>query len=393
MANETTTLTAIDVFGQEILFRLKSLLGFVKQFPRNMNVGEYASHGQTLYIPSVAISGGLSERGIGGAAVASDVASSQVAVTMAQHYKGVKVDNLVNTLTNVDLMTRLADDLAGIAAEGIDAILYRLWKQIPNQVGNVDGTSPFAANGLNILADARLVATRNKWPKAAPRYGILTPAEATELLKVPGVIQVQNAGSAEALREGKLGRVMGWDLDESNTTDEVVTLATATNWGAAPVVNGAHAIGATTIAVSAAGTGTIPAGSIFSVGGNAYTAKADATITTNAATITLNVPLKTAVAGGAAITPVNHSAASGIGLLYNPNAFLFVNRPMAPFMAGTGVLEKVVTDPDSGLTFRLLFESQGQGGAGDAYSQKVTLDILCGAAVIRPEQALRFAGK
>lgn len=394
MANDLTSITTkIEIFKAELLMRLRPILGFVQLFPRNTNIGEYAQHGQTLNIPSVSITGGMTKRDVGGAVTASDVATTSTSVTMAQYYKGVKVDNLVNSITNVELMPRLATDLAQIVAEGIDFVLYELWKLIPYQVGKLDGTAAFnSTDKLNVLADARLLATRNKWPKRARRYGILTPEEATNILKLDQVQKVNEAGTDAAVREGELGRYLGFNLDECNTTDTTYTLGNA-EWGTTPLAKGAHAIGAKTLVVDGLGTGSLPAGSIFSVGGNAYTVAEDATITLNEATITLNEPLKTAVADNAPITPVKHTAASGIGLLFDPNAFLFVNRPQAPFMPGTSIREETITDPVSGLTFRLLFESQGQGQGGDAMSQKITVDILCGAAVLRNQLATRMAGK
>lgn len=395
--NLDTVTTAIDIFMAELQMRLASILGFARLFPRNTNIGEYAQHGQTLHIPDVEIMGGLTEREVGGAATASDTASTSKPVSMKHYFKGIKIDNLLLAITNVDLLQRFTTDLAAIAGEGIDAILFSLWKEIPYQVGKTDGTLAFnATDKLSVLADARTLALRNKWGGVA-RYGVLTPDEGNGLTKLEQLLKVSESGSSDILREGRIGKFLGWDLAESNTNDVKFTLGTTTNWGATPLVKGVHALGVDAIVVDGLGTGTLPAGSIFTVGGHAYTVKTTATITANEATIVLNEKLRSPLADNDPVTPTLHSGAgTGISLLFRPDAFLVVNRPMPPLTFGGGggnMVERYITDKASGFTFRVLFESQGQGAAGDAYSQKITLDILFGAIPRQPKWSIRLAGK
>jgi hypothetical protein len=120
------------------------------------------------------------------------------------------------------------------------------------------GTTPFAtANNLSNFADTKLILDDNGTP-ASDRQLVLSGAAATKLLSVQsGLFKVNEAGSAELLRNAALGRVEGFDLRQSG---QIVSHIKGT--GALYVFNGSHAVGASTIATDT-GTGTLLAGDVL----------------------------------------------------------------------------------------------------------------------------------
>ncbi len=73
------------------------------------------------------------------------------------------------------------------------------------------------------------------------------------------LFKVNEAGTAELLREGNLGRLEGFDMHEFAAIVQHVK-GTGTNY----VVNGAHAVGATTL-VAKTGSGTVLYGDVLAL--------------------------------------------------------------------------------------------------------------------------------
>jgi|SRR5581483_4148247 len=398
MANSISNISEnIQIFGMLVLSQLRNMLALVGNVASNYpGAAEPTSAGSIINVPSLAISGSARTRAINGAVTVDDMSSGNVQVTMTQVYKAVKLDNLQRTFSNIDLITETAKRLAIILADGADAQLTGLWYYIPYETGKTDGTATFnSTDKMNYFASARKVLTNNKAPLDRLQ-AVLGPTESYNLRTLDLFQQAQQRGDTTGLRDGNLGRVMGFGVRESQATPATVTLTTAASWGT-PLVNNAsgYAIGSTSIAVDGLGTGTIKQGSIFVLGGNNYSVAADATITTNAATLTITPPLKTAVADNdpLTVTGFTHSAAGSVGFAYDPDAFLMVVRPQADFIEGSGVRSYQFSDPESGLSFRLSFSSAIAGGAGTAMQETMVADLLIGCAVVRPELAVRIAGQ
>lgn len=397
MANSISNIAeSIQYFSSRLLYFLRAELALLGYTSRNYDDNP-AQVGQTINISDLKISGAASVRTINGAVNVDDMASVQNAVTLSQIYKAVKVDNLQRTFSNVDMMDEAASRLGAILADGADSQLTGLWYQIPWEAGKTDGNAVFnSTDNMNVLAKARQILTANKVPRR-DLQAVIGTTEAYNLRTLPLFTQAQQAGSAENLREGSLGRVYGFDVRESQSTIASATLTTSTTWGT-PLVNNAagYAIGSTSIAIDGlAASGTIKKGSIFQLGGNNYSVTADATITTNAATISFTPKLLTAVADNDPLTVTNytHSAAGSVGFAYHPDAFLWIVRPLADWIPGSGVVSHQMSDPVSGLSVRVSVQSQVAGSAGVAMQETITADFLCGAALIRPEMAVRISGQ
>jgi len=171
------------------------------------------------------------------------------------------------------------------------------------------------------------------------------------------------------LRGGDLGQVLNFSVGATGQ----IGAGAAVGTGSAYVLNGAHAVGATTITVKT-GSGTILAGDVVTIGGLKYVV---ATGTAAPGTITINAPgLRAAGLDGNTVT-VN--AASVKNVFLQKAGFLLATRLPAMPQGGDSASDMtVVTDPVSGLSFQIALYRQ--------YRQ-ITIDVAIawGTKVLRPE--------
>jgi hypothetical protein len=399
MAQDISSITnGLSYTAMKLLSVLRSEMALLGFTARNFE-NEVAQHGQTITINDLQISGTARTRAIGGAVTIDEANSLPKSVTLTQVYKGVGVDNLQRTFGSDTLMDDLATRLAIILADGADAQLVALHAKMPYECGPVDGSAAFnPTDKFSVLSKARQILTNNKVLTRGMK-AVIGTTEAYNLRNLDGYTQASQAGSAEQLREGSLGRFMGFDLRESQNTPSTVTPSTSTQWGTPLIDNSSgYAIGTTTIHIDgaqASQTAPIKAGSTFSLGGIRYAVVADSTDTDGSGDCDLQIwpPLQAAVVNDDPLTPTSHSAAGSIGFAYNPDAFLWVVRPLAEFTPGSGVLSVVRTDPMSGLSVRLSIQSKLAGDAGVAMKEEVVADFLCGAGLIQPKGAVKIYGQ
>jgi hypothetical protein len=388
----------IQYFTARLLAYLRAELALLGYTARNYE-DAVSQPGSYVNINDLKISGSANVRTINGAVTVDDMTSAQTQVQLQHIYKSVKLDNLQKTFSNVALIDEAAQRLGVILADGADSQLTGLWYQIPYETGKADGTATFnSSDKMNYLAKARQILTVNKMPRR-DLQAVIGPTEAYNLRTLDLFQQASQAGTAEQLREGSLGRAMGFQLRESQSTVSSVTLSTTAQWGTPLIGTAGAAIGATSIPVKglqASQTPCIKKGSVFVVGGNNYSVTADANSDAGGlATLSITPPLKTAVVNNDPITVTGftHSAAGSVGFAYHPDAFLWIVRPMAPFTPGSGVISSQLSDPESGLSVRVSIQSTVAGGAGTAMQEVITADFLCGAGLVRPEGAVRISGQ
>lgn len=383
----------LTYFGSEVLSQLQNRLTLVQTVRRSYQ-GAEESAGSNVQIPYITISGGATARAIGGAATASDVDAQYTTVVLGQIYQAASIDNLQKTFQNIDLMAETAARLAYNLAAASDSKIAALWNEIPNEVGTLDGTSIFnATDDINVFAAARKKLSANQAPLDLNNiHAVINPSEAYALRTLTSYKQANFSGTAEGRRTGDLYDTFGFQIHESQQIQDA-TLSVAAEWLSPGAVVGAFAKGASAVAINSVGVGTIKKGSTFTIGTAAYSVTADATITANAATVSIYPKLKVALVGGEAVTAVVHSADASMNLMYHSDAFLFVARPSAAFAQGSGVTSVVVRDPQTGLGLRVSHQSQLLGSAGVAMTESILVDIVCGAKTVRPEWAIKATGQ
>lgn len=398
MANALTSVTTdLTTFGRILLSAVQSNLVLARLTSRGNTAGAEII-GNKVEFPDIDVVGDAAIRAIGGAATASDMVSTKRTLTVQQIYKAITVDNLENLFSSVDLMQRAAERLAYKVVKKADGIIAGLWNQMPYEVGEIDGTAAFnSTDKFGVLADALKVLSVNEAPTDNLRLA-LGPAEANALRKLTEAWKVNESGSSDMLRNASLGRLFGFDIYESQQIQDATT-ATAAQTASPASVTGVQAAGTTALVVGGLGlTQTIPAGSSFSIAafgtaGRRYVVTtAGASDGAGAATLQIYPGLEVASAGAEVITFTEHSAASSQNFAFHPDAIQSIAMAPSPFREGSGVASVSVSDPATGLAVRVASESKLLGGAGVAYSESLSADLVFGAAVIRPEWVVRITG-
>lgn len=236
------------------------------------------------------------------------------------------------------------------------------------------GTVPFAASPVE-AQDAKKVLTQQKCPKFMRQLSLNTDAYANAT-GLEAFRSMLHSGSSETLREGEIGRGYGFDWHEDVGLDG---LTHTTGGGAGWLVNGAIAVGGTTVAIDT-GAGDPVEGDIFTVAGDTqtYVVKSYA-----ANTITYAPKAQVAWANNAAIT---FKASHAVNLAFNPCCFAFDSRP-ATRLRLPGVTQNFMTWVDDMLGIALRLEIR------DEYHQTgFYLSCLWGSELVDPRLGCRIAG-
>lgn len=287
----------------------------------------------------------------------------------------------IQSATSVDDLNRLFIEPAAVAlAQKINADGLELYKDIP-YIGGTAGSTPDA---LSDLTSARKLLNVNKAP-VAPRYAIWDPEAEAKFLELDTFVEADKSGTTEALRNGSLGRIMGFEnfMSQAVKSHAKGTLATAGTTGKKILLKGA-ASGATSVTLDtddSALTGTLKKGDILTFTSGTTVKQvvvtADATAEDNEIDITIYPALT--IADNAAVTiTANHTA----NLAFHPSAFAFVTRPLA---APAGV-ESYVTSYN-GITLRVV-----RGYDMKYKKDMLSMDVLYGYKTMYPELAVRYLG-
>lgn len=259
-------------------------------------------------------------------------------------------------------------------AQKIDEYLAGLYVDIPYYAGTA-GTTPSAAADI---ANCGKVLNINKAPMTN-RNIVLDPVAQASLIVLDSFMEVDKAGTNEALRNANLGRLLGFDtyMDQNIKTHTKGTLSAGEG---KVLVKGAVAAGKTqAVFDSTTLTGTLKKGDIFLVGGKSYVVIEDAEAADNEIAVKF-YPATTGFNDNAEVTIIaNHTA----NLAFHKNAFALVTRPLALPM-GTDKAEYVSYD---GLGIRVV-QSYDISKKKDV----ISLDMLCGVKTLTPELACRLLG-
>lgn len=192
-------------------------------------------------------------------------------------------------------------------------------------------------------------------------------------------IGANTAGSDSMLRQGVLLTMFGMDMRESAQI-KTATAGTATT--SCTTDNAGYAVGATTLTLASAGTGTIVAGDIITITGDAsgshYVVVSGDTDVSNGGTITIAAPgLQGALSAATHVITVRASGERN--MVFSRNAIHLVTR--APARPQEGDLAEdvmMIQDPRSGLGFEVAMYKE---------YRRVKFEVSCawGHSVIKPE--------
>lgn len=201
------------------------------------------------------------------------------------------------------------------------------------------GTTPFASD-LTALTNARKILQDNGAPLADLQF-VGNTAAGLNLRNLGIIQQAYQAGSDAERRSGNLLRQFGFQMGESAAIS-TVTKGT----GSAYVLNGAHAVGATSITVKT-GTGTINAGDIVTINSVPYVATSSISAP---GTFTIGAPgLLAAGSDGATVTLANNFVPN---LAFERSAAVGVIRP--PLIPANPTISQMPVSDQFGMTYLML---------------------------------------
>lgn len=278
-------------------------------------------------------------------------------------------------------------EAARAIANSVNSSILSLYKNTPYFVGT-PGTTPFATD-LSAAAQARKVLNGNNCPTNDRRLVLDGDAEANAVI-LPALASYMNSAETGILREGQIGRKLGFDWFYDQQMMEIFhaagTLSGATT-SAAPVV-GQRIEGVTngTVTATAANGQTVKQGDVFTVAGDKQTY-----VVTQNATSTGSITIQFSPAP--AVTWANGSAISlrashNNNLAFHRDAIALAIRPLKDDVFGQEsgqIAYMTMTDPVSGIPLRVEYKRENK-------RSRFSLDILWGCKLIRPELLVRVLG-
>lgn len=227
----------------------------------------------------------------------------------------------------------------------IETDLGLLYKRSARAIGTA-GTTPFGSN-IDLLVDGKKVMDDMGIPQVGRQFVMDTSAGAN-MRKLSNLQKVNESGDQGLLRLGLLGQLMNFDIRESAR----IALHTA-GTGTAYQLNGAHAAGATSIAVDT-GSNTLIAGDVLSIanGSPADDVKYVVNTALSGGTVVIGRPgLKVAHADNDAVT---RAASYRANMLFHRSAIVLATRaPAIPEEGDQAADAMVITDPVTGLSFEV----------------------------------------
>lgn len=278
----------------------------------------------------------------------------------------VRVNQIAQALRT--LVNEMESDLAGLHLSASRA------------VGGA-GTTPFGTAGnFTDAANIRRVLSDNGAPLTDMQLVIDTAAGAN----LRGLQSRQDIqGDMSLLRQGVLLDHSGLMIRESGQ----VRRHTAGTAASATTNNAGYAVGATTITLASAGTGTFVAGDVVTIAGDAnqYVVVTGDTDVSNGGTIVLQAPgLRQAIP--AAATNITRFASSARSMGFARTAIVLAQRlPSLPESGDSAIDRTTITDPRSGISFEVAMYPQ--------YRQmQWEISAAWGVAAIKPEHMAVLLG-
>ncbi len=268
----------------------------------------------------------------------------------------------------------------GALADDVNSYIFSFYPLVYGYTGT-SGTTPFASTTID-ARNARKLLNLQKCP-TMDRRGVLDVDAAAAALGLSAFEDASASSDPRVVGEGIIGRKLGFDWAE----DQQVPTHTSTPLTAgAATINGAHAVGVTTVSVAkATNTSPLVKGDIITFAGDTqtYVVTADVTLIVGNTDVVISPALKVAASGGEAVTL---KATHVVNLTFNKFAFAFASRTLKDDdAAALGSIIRSAVDPVSGLTLRLEVTREHK-------QTKWAFDILFGAQLVRPELACRIAG-
>lgn len=375
----------------------RELVGFIPAVSRDTGIStdgkpSRAAVGQVVVSPVV---GAMAAEDLTPAAYAADtpnqtIGNVQMQITKARSVPfgitGEEGMGLGNAgLLDVVNRDRIAQALRTLVNE-VETDLAALHIYASRAYGTYNAVPFSTAGDLSDFAQPRKILNDNGAPQSDMHMVLGSSAVAAIQGKQSTLFQSNTGGPmAEALlRRGALGMVDGFDLHNSAQVKAAVTAGT--NNGSATTNTAGYAIGATTITLASAGTGSIIAGDIitFANDTNKYLVVTGDTDVSNGGSIVLAEPgLRQALpASAVAITTV---AATTRNMFFHRSAIQLATRAPAMPDGGDAADDVLIQiDPVTGIAFEFCVYKQKRQNRYEvnlAWGVKMVAPRHCGVLI------------
>ncbi len=384
MANTLTNLitdlySALDVVSRE-------LVGFIPAVMRD-STADQAAIGETVYsyVAPAATAGNVTAA----ATVPDDgdqtFGNKTVAITKARRvpfrWNGEQTLQMSHTFGSAQMRNSQLQQAIRTLTNEMETDLAALHIHASRAEGD-GGTTPFAST-LGSSANVRKILDDNGAP-ASDRGLVIDTTAGAALRTLAQLTKVNEANDASMLRQGTLLDLHNFAIRESAQVKQLVTSGTGSS---ATTDAAGYAIGATTITLASAGTGTILAGDVIRFAGDAnqYVVLTGDADVSGGGTVVLQAPgLRIAIATSTAAITVEE--ASTRNMAFSRDAIVLATRtPALPDGGDLAVDRTIITDPRSGMSFELsVYEMYRQ--------MQYELSAAWGVASIKPEHTVLLLG-
>jgi hypothetical protein len=254
--------------------------------------------------------------------------------------------------------------LQQLMAQGLRTIRNQIEKGIALAAKNgasratgTAGTAPFAAN-FNTIAQVRQILEDNGAPMEDGQLSlIINTLAGTNLRNLSTLYKANEAGGDDLLRRGELLNLHGFSIRSSAG----VASHTAGTASSATTDNAGYAIGANTLTLASAGTGTLLAGDVITLAGdtNNYVLKSGDADVSNGGSFVLNQPgLRTTLSAATKAITVG-SAYTG-NSAFHKSAIELAMRPPAQPPGGDAGEHNILIDEKTGFVFdAVIYKGRG----------------------------------
>lgn len=289
-------------------------------------------------------------------------------------------------------ISRQLDECGRSVANAIDLSILGLYRSVPFRVG-VAGTTPFSTSTLE-LQQAERVLISNLAPMGGRKL-LLDPFAYTNALGLPGFQNAMAFGDNQVIKEGRLNRALGYDWGYSqNIIQHTRGVATGTPITQAAGTQPVGTVNLLTTGWTNSVTGILRAGDIITIAGDAnpYVVTADVNSSgAGLATVPISNGFSQQAPGLLVLAPTSAAitvvASHRANLAVHPDFAAFASRKLATLtkMGANAVYKTTWSDPISGLVLDVRVTEQ-------YFQTEFSVSCLWGAAVVRPEFAVRILG-
>jgi len=315
-----------------------------------------------------------------GSTSATDQTETEVDLKLEKHfYKRVDLTSKQKSLELSDF-TRLVTvpQIEGIM-ESIDKYYNKKMQvfraNLTGSVGNRPSTMAHVAAAQKKLNDNKI--------KKEGRRALIDTTVHYSLGQLSNFLSLDyGADSANAGREGQLGRRYGFDFQDDANLDVFSRSSAAGVLAGTVLTNGTPAAGAVEVPIDGITdeTGTIYAGTVITLAGDTtrYVIRKDAVLVNHGTTLTVYPALAAAPGDGAAVT---FEAAGYSNLVFHPYAVAGAIVAPVPLAIGSAV------ESFNGVSIRV-----SMGSSLVSLSDSVVYDVFVGCDVIQPNGGALFCG-